>query len=286
MNISELIEARQSVRDFTDKAVPAELLKELQEYFATENQLVQDTGLEMCICTEDAGKRLEGVAGYKGIAFGAPAYAILLTNEGDNATINAGYVGELLALKANDLGLGTCWLTVSDSDAAKRALLLESPKSVAAILALGFAHEEKKITRLDINNPADVRYVNRIGYIAPKIAVEELVFDSEWNKPLAFDEDSTDPLLSSALYAASLAPSFLNRQPYRFVVQGSRVILLGKYESGTTKEDGLLDMGIVMLHFHEAYTEDISGGMKWKLGAPENFSCGAPEDYTCIGYYD
>jgi hypothetical protein len=45
-------------------------------------------------------------------------------------------------------------------------------------------------------------------------------------------------------------------------------------------------MGIVMLHFHEAYTEDISGGMKWKLGAPENFSCGAPEDYTCIGYYD
>ena len=73
-------------------------------------------------------------------------------------------------------------------------------------------------------------------------------------------------MLWEALYAASLSPSYLNRQPYGFVVCGSSVTLVETADAYTDRIDGDLDLGVVLLHFAAAASQ-WSGHVAWKLGA-------------------
>lgn len=58
------------------------------------------------VCTGDAGKRLEGIAGYQGKAFDAPAYLIILFEKSPYYRVNAGFIGENLLLKLFFIGWG------------------------------------------------------------------------------------------------------------------------------------------------------------------------------------
>ena len=286
MDYTELIERRKSIREFSSKEVSSEQKQELAEFFAEAKRLDPGIEMEIMFFDGDTKNRLEGVAGYRGHAFMAPAYLVLLSENKPHYMENSGFVGENLCLKLTDMGLEHCWLTVDDAAVTKKTLLIHSDKEVSTILAFGHGKRELKLKRLDIFSPADVRFSEREGHVAPKIAQSELVYNKTWGTPMDWSENAVDPDLDQAFYAASLAPSFLNRQPYRFINREKDILLLAKKEDMTTEDDTYLDIGAVMFNFYSVFTEDYHGDGSWHLGQPEDISeLGAPEEYEVVGYY-
>ena len=277
----EKIEKRQSIRDYEKKKLPEAVIKELEDSFADSARLIDDIKLELLCVTDGADSKLAGVVGYSGNVFNAPAYFILLSENKPHYLENAGFVAEALILKAEELDLNTCFITVTDSDDAKLALDIRDNKEVAAIIACGYGKKEKDLVRLDIQSPSHVTMRKRDGHIAPKIAQEELVYDSKWGVQIAWDDDMQDPTLDEAFYGASLAPSFLNRQPYRYIFTGSKIYILTTNEDNTSKEDEKLGLGASMYNFYAVLSDYMPKAPMWKMyGENESEDLGQPKDYV------
>jgi nitroreductase len=288
MKIKEQIEKRKSIREFRNKALSPAQIEEIETYFKTVPVVDPSVSPELRICTGDAGIRLEGIAGYQGKAFGAPAYLIILSDKSPYYRVNAGFIGENLLLKLTDMGLDSCWLTLDDSNAAKKALQIQSDKHIAVVIAVGYGKREFTLKRLDIKNPANVTFKERKGHIAPKIAQSELVYLHEWGKPVDWHENSIDPMLDEAFYAASLAPSFLNRQPYRYVLLERRTLLFVKKEDLASETDTWLDAGATMFNFYITFHERNTGiDHNWVTGETEfDAAVNAPDDWRMIASYE
>ena len=285
MKYMEKIEKRRSIREFKKKDLEPEKLERISEGFKTLHRLIPDIQVELVVRTGDVKLRLEGVTGYRGKSFMAPAYLILLSEEKDYYLENAGYITEDLCLMLTEMGISHCWLTADDSEAVKRAALIDSDKKALAVIACGYGRQEKTKQRLDILNPSNVLFKKREGHIAPKIAQEELVYQDSWGKPVDWQAGGIDPLLDQSFYAASLAPSFLNRQPYRYVLKGRQVILCAKKEEMTSVIDTGLDIGATMMNFDAIASQQ--DWIDWVMGAPEGIeTIGIPEEYVVVGYYD
>ncbi len=285
MKYMEKIEKRKSIREFRKMGLPAEKLDEIAVSFDSLHRLLPDLPVELVICTGDTGERLEGVAGYQGKSFMAPAYLILLSEKKDHYLFNAGYIAEDLCLKLTEMGISHCWLTVGDSEETKKAAGITSDKEVVVVIACGYGKEEPKKKRLDILSPSNVQFRERPGHIAPKIAQEELVFQNVWGKPVDWEAREIDPLLDKSFYAASLAPSFMNRQPYRYILKGKLVILCVKKEEMTSRKDTMLDAGATMLNFDAIASQQ--DWVDWVMGAPDGIeTVGIPDEYDAVASYE
>ncbi len=288
MKYVERIEKRASIREYKGKEISQKLQEELFEFYRNEiHRLDSSIHTELRIFTDDAKNRLEGVAGYRGQAFGAPAYLVLLSEKKEYYLENAGYMGEDMILKLVDMDLDSCWITVDDSDAVKKALLIESDLEVATVIAFGYGKKETAVNRLDIQTPASVKFTSRKGHVAPKISQEDLAYKETWGTKMDWDTNAVDPLIDKAIHAASLSPSFFNRQPYRFVFFGKTLIAFAIKDEVSSNEDILLDVGAMLLNFMVSYEEYGSLSCKWNLGEPENISeIHAPDNYKAVGYFN
>lgn len=284
MKYMEKIEKRKSIREFKKKELEAEKIEKIFQGFEDVKRLIPEIDVELVVRSGDTKNRLEGVTGYRGKSFMAPDYLILLSEKADYYLENAGYLTEGLCLLLTELEISHCWLTVDDSEAAKKAALIDSDKELVVVIACGYGVKERTKKRLDILNPTNVIFRERKGHIAPKIAQEELVYQDTWGKPVDWETQQIDPLLDKSLYAASLAPSFLNRQPYRYILKGSQVILCVKEEDMTSGHDTLLDAGATMFNFDAVASEH--DWIDWQMGAPEGVEAlSIPEEYKAVAYY-
>ena len=287
MNYLELIESRNSIRDFYKKKVEQSKTDELISFFNSVPKLFDVNAQILIANDDDTANRLSGVAGYRGNAFNAPAYLVILSEEKDNYLINAGFMAENVILKLEEMGLSSCFLTSYDSDMVKKVLLIESDMDIAAMVALGYGKKEKDTTKLDIHSPSNVSISSKSGHIAPKIAVTALAFDSDFDTPYNFDDEYADPVIADALYATSLSPSFLNHQNYRFVINGTHVYLFNKFDEVVTKNDNLLGLGAAMLNFHMILSSKYSGIGNWSLDVSNiKHDFKNPSDYTLVAALD
>ena len=87
-------------------------------------------------------------------------------------------------------------------------------------------------------------------------------------------------MLWEAFYAASLSPSYLNRQAYGFVISDGQVVLVSRPDEYNTEIDGKLSLGVVMLHFAAAASA-WAGKVTWKLGADAK-QIELPEGYSVV----
>ena len=287
MKYMDLMKKRESIREYRKKKVEEETLEKIRAYFPKAKRLFPEIGTELMIFTDEAAGRLEGTAGYKGYSFGAPAYLVILSAKKDHYLENAGYLGEDMLLKMTDCGLDGCWLTVGDGDMVKHALLFKSDLEVVSIFACGYRKKDPLMKRIDILNPSGKAFKKRSGHAAPKIAQTELVFDHVWNCPVDWDGGSIDSTLDQALYGASLAPSFLNRQPYRYIIGDKLLLLCTTKEEMTSDEDRGLDCGATMLNFDMAYSLYGNESNHWRMGTPPSmWDAKLPEEYYVVAYYD
>ena len=122
------------------------------------------------------------------------------------------------------------------------------------------------------------------GEYAPKKGVHDLVHMGSWSNKSGLDEmmDFYDDMLWQSFYAASLSPSYLNRQPYGFLVQDHSIYLVQQEDAYTDNLDAALDLGIVMLHF-SAVASQWAGQVRWELSpaAPD----GLPEGLRSAAVY-
>ena len=115
-------------------------------------------------------------------------------------------------------------------------------------------------------------------YFAPKHGLHDMVFMDSWGNSDGVDEfiGFYDDMLWEAFYAATLSPSYLNRQPYGFIIHDGRIALVQKPDSYTGEIDGKLNLGIVLLHFTSVAAQ-WAGKINWsfeeasKLQLPEGY---------------
>lgn len=289
MNYLELIESRESIRDFFTKPVEKKRLEEIESFFDATPRLCPQIQVELLIINnDDASKRLAGVVGYRGNAFNAPSYIVLLSENKEHYLENAGFIAENILLKLEDIGLSACFLTADDSDMVKKVLLIDSDLAVATIIAFGYGKKEREITRLGIKSPSNINVSKRAKHIAPKISTNDLAFDTEFGKPMDFNEETCDPFIADALYAASLSPSFLNHQNYRFIIFGSHIYLLNKHDDMVGINDNLLGLGAAMFNFYIILSSNFSGISNWdiKMTPGIRFDFKQPEDYKVVAHLD
>ena len=87
-------------------------------------------------------------------------------------------------------------------------------------------------------------------------------------------------MLWEALYAASLAPSYLNRQAYGFLLHDGSISLVSRPDRYNTDIDGDLSLGIVLLHF-SAVAGNWVGKLHWQFGGSAEGLL-LPEDHKLI----
>ncbi len=267
MNYSVLIENRKSVREFSDKKVPLSIAQDILNYHAlSAKRLLSDIETQLLVFSDETKSELEGAAGYHKFLVGAPRYLVLLSEKAPHYSLNAGYIMEDLVLKLSDMGLDSCWLTFTDSDAVKSAIGVDTSLEVAAIVAFGYGVKTTKRLRLNIKSMSNVDVVAKHRYMEPKRSIRELVCLGRWGESSGLEEHIGfyGDMLWEAFYAASLSPSYLNRQAYGFLIHDGGISLVSRPDSYNTERDAALSLGIVLLHF-SAMLDGRIGSLSWKL---------------------
>ena len=270
MNYAALIQNRKSVREFRDKVVPFSLLEQIKTYYQRSvRRLIPEIGTEMYIFGTDAREALEGAAGYNSFLVGAPQYLVLLSDQHPHGYLNAGFVMEDLILKLTDLELDSCWVTFADGEAVKTALGIESDRSIAAIAAFGYGVKTTRRLRLNIRSMSDIDISAKRHYFEPKRSVSDLVHKDTWGSRDGLDSaiGFYDDMLWESFYAASLAPSYLNRQAYGFLLEQGKVTLVSVPDKFNVPIDAELSLGIVLHHF-TVVSESWAGQLSWRF-APD-----------------
>ena len=176
----------------------------------------------------------KGLVGSYGKVTGALSALIFLGTPAEDGTDqHLGFTGEALVLEATALGLDTCWIGGAlDRRVAAGVAHIMPGERVFAISPLGHATSDA---------PSSERLIFGWGKPKKRRAIDEIAPDSaDW------------PVWAAAgLEAARVAPSAMNRQPWRFR-QGSDGIIVSGSGVNTPGLTHALDCGIAMLHFELA----------------------------------
>lgn len=250
MIMTNFLKNRKSVREFKNKKVDAKILEEVKLYLDTLAKEEANGNLKFSMYEygEKLYNDLKGIGGYSGVMIESPHYIELeLFNNQESSIIYGGYYMEKLISKLNNLGLDTCWVSISGVDKnTKKEILGERVGEVNYLLAIGYSKPKNPF----IAEP----FSERIG-------VEDLVFNKEVGKSMNMD-DLENRGLSDLFYYVRFAPSAKNKQPWRFILDDNKVTLL--LQNKSNEDLNLMDAGIIMYYF-EALAETIGINSKWDL---------------------
>lgn len=208
MDIMDVIRSRHSVRQFTDKPLEEAAVEQLNAEIDLCNK---ESGFHFQLITDEPDAFQAEKPSY-GQFKGCRNYLAIIGPKGREE--DAGYYGERIVLKAQELGINSCWVALTYKKGKARGKMRPGEKHYMVIalgygLSEGVPHRGKSIT--DVSD-----YKNG---------------DPEWYR--------------NGLEAAVLAPTAINQQKFRFERSGDKVKLkvsgLGVY----TK----VDLGIVRYHF-------------------------------------
>jgi nitroreductase len=274
LDILAAIRQRVSVRSYADRPVEAPLLERLLAPSGTADHLTSlPPRIALVSGVAQTQRVLTTMIGAYGLVQNPPhLLAGMLPEESDLARLDLGYVLERVVLEATGLGLGTCWVTGSyDAQRAGDAVGLAPGEVAAAVCALGYPTED----RWGRFHSHTVRWLAGGHRRKP---LTEIVFSGRWGEP--WSPEDADPALVAALEHARLAPSAVNRQPWRFVVGPDHVTL-------ALVRPAPIDGGIVMAHLGLACAALARRG-RWevRLGdASLARECGLPRGVIPVGYY-
>ena len=211
MDMLELMKVRHSVRQYNKNKIEGEKRRTLTELAEKCNV---ESGLNIQIIFDEP-KCFDSMMAHYGKFSGVENYIALVGKKGAGLEEKAGYYGEKLVLKAQELGLNTCWVAMTHG---KSAAKIKKGEKQVCIIALGYgvtqgaAHKSKSLDQLC--NCASAM--------------------PDW--------------FSKGMEAALLAPTAMNKQKFYFTLENERIS--AKAGKGFYTK---LDLGIVKYHF-EAVT--------------------------------
>lgn len=209
MNLTEAMEARHSVRQYTDQPISAEIISDLQKEIDVCNK---ESGLHIQLVTNEP-KAFDGFMAHYGKFSGVTDYIAMIGKKGPDLDETCGYYGERLVLLAQQLGLNTCWVAMTYSK-IKTAFEVCSGEKLCVVIAIGYG-----VTQGVPHKSRAIEDVAKAEGVAP-----------DWFK--------------KGTEAALLAPTAMNQQKFMFMLNGNRVSV--KAGRGFYTK---LDLGIVKYHF-------------------------------------
>lgn len=208
MDILELIKERHSVRQYTDQPVEASKREVIDTCIKEANA---DSGLSIQ-AFYDEPKCFASFMAHYGKFVNVKNYIAIVGNKSDQE--KAGYYGEKIVLKCQELGLNTCWVAMTHG---KSQAHIKKGQKLLIIISLGYGKSQ--------------------GVSHKSKTIEQLSYadeDVEWFK--------------TGMEAVSYAPTAMNQQKFLFELKDGQVTAksLGGFYSK-------IDLGIVKYHF-EAVT--------------------------------
>ncbi len=247
----EAIKERKSRRNYLEKPIARETLKELQECREEINQIFSEA--RIVIVEGNTEQIFKGFIGSYGSIKGAPAYAAFIGDTRDeNINEKIGYCGECFILEATALGLGTCWVAGTyRPDRVEEELDLKEYEQLYSITPLGYVRNQYSLGE---------KITTRMVSSRQRKELDELCQDG-------YKQDWPQ-WIQSALQAARLAPSAINRQPWRFRVENDSIIV---YKEGKSRGKVALelDCGIAMLHIEVGALKEGKKGAWEFLKGPD-----------------
>ena len=207
-NIMALMQARHSVRQYRDEQIPEDIRRSLDAYAA---QLNEKGGLHMQILYDEPDCFNSRMAHY-GKFENCKNYIALIGRKAPDLDERCGFYGELLVLKAQELGLNTCWVALTHG---KSKAVVGDDETEAIIIALGYGK-----TQGTPHKSKAVANVSNLASDSPK-----------WYQ--------------DGIAAALLAPTAMNQQKFSFKREGNRVSV----KVGLIGTCLRIDLGIVKCHF-------------------------------------
>ena len=165
-----------------------------------------------------------------------------------NASVAFGYSFEEFILYAQSLGLGTVWLGGTMNRAAfETAMELSEDEMMPCASPVGYI--AKKMSVRESMMRMAIKADERLPF-------EELFYDGTFETPLSKEKADS---LRLPLEMVRLAPSAVNKQPWRVVIKDNCVHFYLKRSKGFGHEGKLdmqmIDMGIALCHFALAAKE-------------------------------
>ena len=234
-NITEHIRNRRSVRTYDGKELDKNDIEKLTTFAQTiENPFKIPVDFKL-MNAKEYGLNCPVVVGTDLYVGGKIKWS-------ENASVAFGYSFEMLVLYAQSIGIGTVWLGgTMNRPAYEKAMELDNDEIMPCASALGYP--AKKMSLRESIMRKGVKADERLPF-------EELFFDGSFDKPLSKEKAGK---WTEALEMVRLAPSAVNKQPWRVVVTDNAVHFYLKRSKGFARTEKLdmqmIDMGISLCHF-------------------------------------
>lgn len=205
MEILELMEQRHAVRQYLDKEIESEkrnvlneLVEKINEEYNTNIQIFYDEPTAFNTFMARYGK-FENCKNYVALVCDNPE--------------KAGYTGEIIVLKAQELGLNTCWVAMTYGK-SKVKINKRKGEKIQCVIALGYGKTQG---------------------VKHKIKPEKNIVEVIGDKP---------EYLETVVKACLLAPTAMNQQKFKIICDNGEI---------TVKKSGIgfytsVDLGIVKYH--------------------------------------
>lgn len=208
MEMLKLMKERHSVRQYTDKRIEEEKRGILNVLIAEINK---ETRLHIQIFYDEP-KCFDSMIAHYGSFKGVNNYIALVGKKSADLEEKSGFFGEKIVLKAQELGLNTCWVALSHGKS--KAVINKGEKQVC-IIALGYGETSGTARKS--------KSVSQVSNYKPGMP--------EW--------------FLKGVESALLAPTAVNQQKFYFELLPDNSVKATAGRGFYTK----LDLGIVKYHF-------------------------------------
>ena len=238
MNLFEEIRSRRSVRTFDGTPLSPDDERAVIDY-----AVKQDNPYGIRIEWRLLDAKRDGLS--SPVIVGTDTYIAGKMKRVPHAEEAFGFEFEKIVLFAQSLGVGTTWIAgTMNRPAFEKAMDLASDEVLPCVSPLGYS--AKKMSLRETMMRKGIRADSRFDF-------STLFFDCSFDRPLTSDGAGK---LSEVLEAVRLAPSAVNKQPWRVVVCPDAVHFYEKHGRGYITDDGWdiqkIDMGIAVCHFELA----------------------------------
>lgn len=209
MNVTEAMRTRHSVRQYIRKTLEPDVTAALTEEIDACNR---EGDLHIQLVTNEP-RAFDGFMARYGKFSGVTNYFALIGRKGSDLEEACGYYGERLVLKAQQIGLNTCW-TAMTYRKIKTAFVMGEGEKLCIVIALGYG------------------------------ASQGVPHKSKSIHDVARADGQMPGWFQAGVEAALLAPTAMNQQNFLFTLEGDQV----SARAGTgfyTK----IDLGIAKYHF-------------------------------------
>jgi len=244
----EAVRKRSSVRNFLPAKLKDKDEKKYSQFLEEMNEMYH--GIRVVYVPEGFQEVAKGFIGSYGKIDGAQSYLVCLAEKNTPyKNEKVGYMGEAAVLEAVAMNISSCWVTGTyKKENVAKQVEIKDKEFIKSVIALGYAKDEKKLSEKLIKT------IVSSGKREPLAELCEGGVDENW-----------PDWIKTALETARLAPSAINRQPWRFKVDKNE-ITVKLPEGNGDKDSKKLDCGIAMLHLEVgALNSGVQGEWKFQL---------------------